>query len=121
MAVIDSIIKIEVIKVYMTRNFKNTFSLMMLMVFILPSIIKIEHHHEETFVCKAKHEKHFHHHHDKCAVCSFELSIFSTDFDIIPFSPEKPSDQYFNPYHSANHSRCADYSFLLRAPPALCV
>jgi len=100
----------------MIRKFKNIASLLLLLVFLLPSIVKLEHHHEH-FECKAKNEKHYHVLHEKCAVCNFEFSVFSSDFENIVLSKEQPLDKYCNNYKSVNYSTLSKYSFLLRAPP----
>jgi hypothetical protein len=100
----------------MIRKFKNIASLFLLLVFILPSIVRLEHHHEH-FECKAKNEKHYHVFHEKCAVCNFEFSIFSSDFEKIVLPKEQPVAKYCNNYRSVNYSTLSKYSFLLRAPP----
>jgi wobble nucleotide-excising tRNase len=100
----------------MNRKFKNIASILFLLVFLIPSIVKLEHHHEH-FECKAKNEKHYHILLEKCAVCNFEFSIFSSDFENIVLTKEQPVDKYCNNYRSANYSTLSKYSFLLRAPP----
>jgi hypothetical protein len=100
----------------MIRKFKNIVSLFFLLVFLLPSIVKLEHHHEH-FECKAKNEQHYHAFHEKCAVCNFEFSVFSSDFENTVLTREQPSDKYCNSYRSVNYSTLSKYSFLLRAPP----
>lgn len=100
----------------MVRKFKTIASLLLLLVFISPSIVKLEHHHEH-FECKAKHEKHYHEFHEKCAVCNFEFSVFSSDFENIVLTTEQPLINYCNLYNSVNYSIRYKYSFLLRAPP----
>ena len=100
----------------MIRKFKKVASLLLLFVFLLPSIVKLE-HHPEHFECKAKNEKHYHVFHKKCAVCNFEFSIFSPDFENIVLQKEQPVSTYCNNYRSVNYSTLSKYSFLLRAPP----
>ena len=100
----------------MIRKFKNIISLFLLLVFILPSIIKLEHHHAH-FECKAKNEKHFHECHEKCAICSFEFSVFSSDYKKFILPKEQPVAKFCNNYRSVNYSSLSKYSFSLRAPP----
>ncbi|MFA9389036.1 MAG: hypothetical protein ACERKD_04485 [Prolixibacteraceae bacterium] len=100
----------------MIKKYKIIVAVFLMVVFLMPNIIKLEHHHD-TFVCKAKAEKHFHDHHKKCAVCAYEFSIFSNDFVPIVLSLEQTSFPYFNWYPSLHFLRITDYSFLLRAPP----
>jgi len=98
------------------RKFKNIASLILLMVFLLPSIVKLEHHHKHFF-CNAKNEKHYHDYHERCEICNFEFSVFSAGTKNIDLQKEKPLDNYCNNYHSEYYSNLASYSFLLRAPP----
>lgn len=100
----------------MIIKFKNITSLILLLVFLLPSIVKLDHHHD-SFVCKAKKEKHYHVFHDKCSVCNFEFSVFSTEPENILLQKELPADKFCNNYRSVNYTNFSKYSFLLRAPP----
>ena len=100
----------------MNRKFKNISSLLLLLVFLLPSVVKLEHHHE-NFECKAKNEKHYHVYHKKCATCNFEFSVFSLDLENSDLPKEQPLNKYCNNYISVNYSTLSNYSFLLRAPP----
>lgn len=87
-----------------------------MLVFILPSIVKLEHHHEH-FKCKAKNEKHYHEFHQDCAVCNFEFSVFSPYFISIILQKEQVVTQYFCKYNSFNYSALSKYTLLLRGPP----
>ena len=100
----------------MIRKFKNIASLLFLPVFLLPSIVKLEHHHD-YFECKVKNEKHCHVLHENCAVCNFEFSVFSSDLENINLPKEQPAAEYCNNYRSVNYTTLSEYSFLLRAPP----
>ncbi len=101
----------------MIRNFKHSISLFLLLVFILPSIVKFEHKHELSTICKAKSEKHFHIIQEKCGICNFEFSVFSSGFGNLSILKENPVDNYFNSYTSQYLSKLSQSSFLLRAPP----
>jgi hypothetical protein len=90
------------------------------MVFILPSIVKLEHHlhhHHEKFECKAKHEKHYHIFHEKCSICTFTFSVFSSSCIKVALTKKYGAAKDCNEYISANFSPQIEYSFLLRAPP----
>jgi len=102
----------------MTGKLKKYFALALLFVFLFPTIIKLGHHHHEGFVCKAKTEKHFHTTHENCTICTFEFSLFSTNYNPISFAKEHVTITFNNSYTSINFSDLSDYSFLLRAPPA---
>jgi len=98
------------------HKFKNSTSFLLLLVFLLPSVVKFEHHHEHI-ECKAKNEKHYHVLHDKCVICDFEFSIFIADIWDIDFQKEKPLGYFSNHYDPAYFPNLSQYSFLLRAPP----
>jgi hypothetical protein len=98
------------------RKFKNIASLLLLLVFLFPTTVIMEHHHEH-FECKAKNEKHYHEFHEKCAVCNFDFSVFSPVYKDIISQKNNPLSHYSNNYISLYYSRLSDYSFLLRAPP----
>lgn len=89
---------------------------MLLTVFLLPSLIKIAHHHEHS-ECYAKNEIQYHEYHSKCAVCNFEFSVFSLEFENIVLENILPATNYLNNYCSVKYSTFTKYSFLLRAPP----
>jgi len=100
----------------MIRKFKNITSLLLLLVFLLPSIVKLEHHHEH-FKCTTKNEKHYHVFHDRCGICNFEFSVFFPSIENIVLQKENPLDSYSNNYNSRYNSNLSQFSFLLRAPP----
>ena len=82
----------------------------------MPTVVKIEHQHDH-FICKAKNEKHYHVFREKCGICSFEFSVFSSDINKIDLQKKKPFDNYCNNYISIYFPNHSKYSFLLRAPP----
>jgi hypothetical protein len=102
----------------MIRGFKNITSLLLLLVFLLPSIVKVEHHHEH-FECKAKNENHYHALHERCVICNFDFSVFLSGSENIDFQKENPLDNYFNNYNSRYYSNLSLFSFLLRGPPVI--
>ena len=100
----------------MIRNFKNSIIYLVLLVFLLPTIVKLEHHHEH-FICHAKNERHFHVAVDKCEICNFEFSISISDVECSDLQIETPIDRYTNSYNFLSGLDFSKYSFLLRAPP----
>jgi len=100
----------------MIKKLKNIISLLLLLVFLLPTIVKLEHHHDH-FIYKAKNEKHFHEFHEKCSICNFEFASFLSSVEIIDLQKENPIDPYCNNYNSLYNYCLSQYSFLLRAPP----
>ncbi|MFA6403790.1 MAG: hypothetical protein WCX31_19495 [Salinivirgaceae bacterium] len=100
----------------MMRKFNIIAPIVFLMVFLMPSVVKFEHHHE-SFICNAKHEKHYHVYHEKCEICNFEFSAFSSGFDTFDLPNHQPLDSYVNHYTSRYSSALSQHSFLLRGPP----
>ena len=102
----------------MTRKFKNSTTLLLLLVFLLPSIVKLEHHHENTQY-KAHHAEHYHVYHEKCYICEFEFSVFLADTREMDLQEENPLVEFCNHYESVNLTDQSQFSFLLRGPPSL--
>ena len=102
----------------MIMRFKKAASLLFLLIFLLPSIVKLEHHHEH-FECKVKNEKHYHSLHERCAICNFEFSVFLSKSENVDLPKDNPLDSYFNNYISQNFSNLAQFSFSLRGPPVV--
>jgi hypothetical protein len=100
----------------MTGKFKKITSSLLLLIFLLPSVVKLEHHHD-SFICKAIDEKHYHVVHQTCAICNFEFSVFLTDIENIDLPKGNPLDNYSNNYNSRYNYNLSQFSFLLRAPP----
>jgi hypothetical protein len=100
----------------MIRKFKNIAPLLLLLVFLLPSIVKFEHRHKNHFF-KVKAEKQYNIYNEKCSICSFEFSVFSSNLLNIKLEKEKHLANYSNNYSFQFNSTHSDYSFLLRGPP----
>ena len=100
----------------MSRKFKNIVSLLLLLVFLLPTIVKLEHHHEHlvSVTIDDRQNQVFH---GKCAICDFEFSVFLPDIGDIDFHKENPLEYFCNNYDSVYFSNLSQFSFLLRAPP----
>jgi hypothetical protein len=100
----------------MMKNNKFVLPFFLALLFISPTLVKFEHHHEH-FTCNAKNQKHLHDYHPQCPICNFELSVFS---DIKTFADQvKPEFNvtYCEPLIFACFSDHSKYSFLLRGPP----
>jgi len=100
------------------RKFKSLISLLLLVIFLFPTVVKIEHHHEH-FVCHAKTEKHLHEKHENCQICKFEFSLFTEEYQTIKSHKEEFNILYFEYFQDCNICNKSQYSFLLRAPPVL--
>ena len=102
----------------MIMRFKKVASLLLLLIFLLPSIVKLEHHHEH-FECKVKNEKHYHSLHERCVICNFEFSVFLSEHENIDLLSANHSDNYYNSYISQYFSNLSQFSFSLRGPPVV--
>ncbi|HNW98858.1 MAG TPA: hypothetical protein PKK00_10655 [Bacteroidales bacterium] len=98
------------------KSYKNIISIFLLGIFLLPTIIKLEHHHEH-YIYKSDNKKHIHEFHHKCEICKFEFSTYTP-------SPVKTANSknvinyfYNNIYTSAVFIEQNILSFSLRAPP----
>jgi hypothetical protein len=100
----------------MIRKFKNIISILLLSVFLLPTVVKFEHHHRHN-ESYPKNEKHSLVLQDNCPICNFDFSIFLTSIDDIDFQKENHFDNYINNYDSRYNSDFLQFSFSLRAPP----
>jgi hypothetical protein len=100
----------------MIKKYKRAISLFLMMAFLLPSIVKFEHHHPH-FEFKDTSKKQFHAFQEKCSICTFEFAVFLNDVNLIELHKEKPTGFYFNNYYSQYNFSFSRYSFLLRAPP----
>jgi hypothetical protein len=100
----------------MIKIYIKVISLFLMMAFLLPSIVKFEHHHSH-FEFKDSSEKQIHEFHEKCTICNFEFAVFLSDINNIELLKENPTDCYFNNYSSYYRYSLSLYSFLLRAPP----
>jgi hypothetical protein len=104
----------------MIKKLKHIASLLLVLVFLAPTMVKLGHHHDH-FRCKTPEVSHFHEHHEKCEICKFEFSIFSADKDGVPEQKEVPSDSFRNNYQSVNFPNHSQFSSLLRAPPVMTI
>lgn len=101
----------------MHGKFHNIVAIVLLCVFLLPPIAKLEHHHNN----KAVHSvisAHGTTYREKCAICSFEFSVFLADISNFDPQTESPSDNYSINYNSRCNSDLLSFCILLRAPPA---
>jgi hypothetical protein len=104
----------------MVRKFRNIVSLLLLSLFLIPSIFKHEHQHENVG-CKTKNESHYPNLHEKCVLCNFEFSAFLSWRSEINFQRDNPLYYFCSTYDSVNISNLSQFSFLLRAPPIITI
>ena len=104
----------------MIRKFKHTVSLLLLLVFVLPSVVKPIHHHDHLLL-KTKSGIHFSKIQNTCVICSFEFSLFSNDRKDIELRKVTPLLNFEIDYHSVYYPNQSQFSFSLRAPPSFLI
>lgn len=82
----------------------------------MPSIAKIEHHHDHG---RQSDNTEFpsQDYHDNCVICNFEFSVFESGKETIFFEKEEHLKYYISDYISAHFQNLSQFNFLLRAPP----
>jgi len=92
-------------------------SLLLLMIFLMPSVVKLEHHHDHGEP-SANTEPSSCEFHENCVICNFEFSVFlSVDGEVFFEEEDRPS-YYLNDYSSVHFQNLSHFNFLLRAPPS---
>jgi hypothetical protein len=101
----------------MLRKIKNITSILLLLVFLLPSIVKLEHRqqHFSNIVNQVENSYAFN---QKCGICDFEFFVFLSDNGNIDLQngellPGAPKNNFYFLYYS----NLTQYSYSLRAPP----
>jgi hypothetical protein len=102
----------------MMGKFRKLTSSLLLLVFLLPLAVKIEHHHKNV-VFNFKNEKNYPVLKENCPICDFEYSVFLTSFENIDLPGRNLLDSYCNNYNSSYNYNFAQFSILLRAPPEI--
>ena len=100
----------------MIRKLQRISSSLLLLVSLLPTAVKLGHHHEHDDY-KTESKKQYHPYHEKCAICNFEFAAFCSDINKIDVVKDNPSDNYRNHYRPVNYSDQSEFNSLLRGPP----
>jgi len=100
----------------MIRKFKNIISILLLLAFLLPTVVKLEHQHKQLSYI-LKNEKRQTVIKENCPICSFEFSVFISFFGDSYLQNEYHLEGYCITYNSQFNFNSSKYSFLLRAPP----
>lgn len=100
----------------MFQSLKHITSILLLAIFLWPSVVKLEHHHshcEEHSYCGSA----FDAEHEKCEVCNFEFSVFTEHAgELYLPSVRLIGSDVVLPVAGKYFGKSV-YSFLLRAPP----
>jgi len=102
----------------MTRKFKYITSVLLIFVFLLDTVVKIEHHHKH-YAIDFKNERHDTVLQNNCLICNFEFPVFISSTVNSHLQNTDHSDAYLITYNSRYNSNLTRFSFLLRAPPAI--
>lgn len=102
----------------MMGKFRKITSVLLLLVFLLPSVVKIEHRHKSA-VSNLTDEKTHPRFKENCPVCNFEYSAFLSGYKDNILADEYQADRYCINYISRNINNLNQFSFLLRAPPVI--
>jgi hypothetical protein len=100
----------------MTRKFKYITSVLLIFVFLLDTVAKIEHHHKH-YAIDFKNERHNTVIQNNCPICNFEFPVFLSGIENSHLQNANHLDAYLNTYNSRYNSNLSQFSFLLRAPP----
>jgi hypothetical protein len=101
----------------MLRKIRNIISILLLIIFILPSFVRLEHHHNHGYLAEST-EHPSQEYHNNCSICNFEFSLFLSVAEDVNFEEEDHSEYYIIDYLSAHFQNLSRYNFLLRAPPS---
>jgi hypothetical protein len=102
----------------MTRKFKYITSVFLIIVFLLDTAVKIEHHHQH-YAIDIKNEKHNTILQNNCPICNFEIPVFLSSIEYFHLPNANLIDAYLNTYNSRYKSNLSQFSFLLRGPPVI--
>jgi hypothetical protein len=102
----------------MHKKFLSVLALMLLMVFLAPTVIKLGHQHDHEVTHHTGKGNNFQDYHQKCPICNYEFSVFSTDVESIERLIQKalPPHEIYSIIYCYSESK---FSFFLRAPPAI--
>lgn len=100
----------------MPQKFKNFVALWLIVIILSPVVIKLGHHHKHIYYQKTT-EQQIRCYHEKCAVCSFEFSVFVPRKCPVLFKKYELADRYAGFDLVSVFLIFSQFSFLLRAPP----
>jgi hypothetical protein len=100
----------------MLRKLKKISSYFLLLVFLLPTAVKLGHHHEHYDYHELS-KTQYGSYHENCVICNFEFAAFCSDVTVVDLEKDSPSDNYRNHYRPVNYSDQSEFTSLLRGPP----
>ena len=103
---------------FMIKKIKNITSLLILVVFLLPTFAKLEHKHD-YLKFDLKNKRDIPALRNNCPICIFEFSTFISNAENYYLQDEILSDNYSNNYNSQYYSNLSQFSFSLRGPPVM--
>lgn len=101
----------------MNRRYTRYVSFFLIFIFLFPSVVKLEHHHQRTD-CQHS-EKSCQTFHENCPICDFHFSLFTDQTEKIEFEILFHFDRYNKQYKTPHTVSFTNLPFLYRAPPFL--
>jgi hypothetical protein len=98
------------------RTLRNLSSILLLALLLWPSIVKLV-HHPENLIFNNQSGIRLDAFHEKCIVCEFEFSVFTSSPGIVELLKIEHQDCYRLTYQSESFSCDSQFFFSLRAPP----
>jgi len=89
----------------------------LLWIFLTPVVVQNIHQHEHAFHHTVKKEKHFHVYHEKCPICAFHFSIFTSAHKCLKIAVKEVYRRVVNSYKTVFIEKTYYLSHLLRGPP----
>lgn len=106
-------------KFIMGKKSGKFYSVLFLLLFCLPSVVRLEHHHNHSFY-ELKGEKRYPVLQNNCPICNFEYPVFISAVEKIAFQSQNPVDNWYNLYAFLHCSDLSKLVFSLRGPPHKC-
>ncbi|MDN5296177.1 MAG: hypothetical protein PWQ71_283 [Bacteroidota bacterium] len=99
----------------MNRSYTRYIPFFLIFIFLFPSVVKLEHHHQRTGCCHS--EKSCQTFHENCPICDFHFSIFTDQIQKIDLEVLTHFDRYKNQYNTPCTFSFTNLPFSHRAPP----
>jgi len=91
--------------------------LFLLWIFLSPLVVQTIHRHEHAYHFTPKNEKYFHVYHEKCPICAFHFSNFTSAHKYLKTSVKEVYRRFVYSYKTVFVEKSYYLSLLLRGPP----
>jgi hypothetical protein len=96
---------------------KHIIPLFLIWIFLTPLVVQFIHRHEHYFHCTAKNEAHLRIFHEKCPICAFHFSNFTSEYKYFKIAEKEVYRRVTCSYITIFTENPYDLSLLLRGPP----